>query len=253
MRNTNTWLAACGLLLAAGGVAEAGTVSGGSLLTGTDADQLETWFGLPDQDFSLIWSGVAGDATADSFHAAAAGVGPTFSIYGVTLGNGTEAKIGGYTTVDWAGPTGYVRDTEAAIFNLTIGEIQRQQPGYENTAVYRRTGVDAYFPTFGGGHDLFGGYGILGQCSDTVNSICDGYTRSWSYDPSQGQISFGGDFGQGSGSSGANYRHIRVNSLEVFTSSDALAVPVPMGLPLAIGAFGLWGAISLRRRRAAAG
>ncbi|MEO1689301.1 MAG: PEP_CTERM-anchored TLD domain-containing protein [Pseudomonadota bacterium] len=253
MRNTNTWLAACGLLLAAGGVAEAGTVSGGSLLTGTDADQLETWFGLPDQDFSLIWSGVAGVATADSFHAAAAGVGPTFSIYGVTLGNGTEAKIGGYTTVDWTGPSGYVRDSEAAIFNLTTGEIQRPEAGAEDAAVRRRKDVVKYFPTFGTGHDLFGGQDVLGQCTNTTSIVCDGYTYSFGYDHSQGQISIAGDSGTGSGSSGADFRHIRVNSLEVFTSADALAVPVPMGLPLAISAFGLWGAISLRRRRAAAG
>lgn len=220
--------------------ASAGIVTGGSLLASTDADQLETWLGVGDQDFTNIWSGTAGVSTAADFHAAVDGAGPTFSIYEAAFQN-TTIRIGGYTTLDWGGTTGYAYDSEAFIFNLDSGEAQFYQQ-YPQYAVYRN---GSYFSTFGGGHDIFGGTGILGTYyGDTSADWRDGYTYSHSYDQSQGQISVAGDSGYGGGDSGIFWDEIGVLSLEVYTIADAQNVPAPTPLGLMVA-----GLIALGLRR----
>lgn len=222
---------------------QAGTVNGGTLLSGADADQLETWLGVGDQDFTNIWSGVAGVATAASFHAAVDAAGPTFSIYDITLGDTSSALIGGYTQLSWGAGNGYAFDPSAFIFNLTTGELQTVQHGPRSIL------QSSYgFAAFGNGHDIGGGNGVLGTCFGTVDALCDGYTYSVAYDQAQGQISIAGDSGSGSGDSGFHYEHIVVNSLEVYTFAPAAAqVPLPAGGVLLITALG--GIAVARRKR----
>ncbi|MCA8867813.1 MAG: PEP_CTERM-anchored TLD domain-containing protein [Rhodobacteraceae bacterium] len=250
MSSKSTILAAAlslGTAFGAATGAVAGTITGGTLLDGAGANQLEAWLGVGDQDFTNIFAGNAGVATATAFHSAVDGVGPTFSIYDVTLdsGNGPSVKIGGYTALDWGGVTGYQSDATAFIFNLTTGEAQFTQ---HYSGIYSINRAPNYFATFGGGHDIFAGYGVLGTCNGGLSAICDGYTQSHSYDQAQGQISIAGDSGSGSGDSGFDLRHIVVNSLEVYTFEPAVApVPLPAGGLLLLTALG--GLAVARRRR----
>ena len=240
----HTLVASC--LLLGTPLSYAGTINGGSLLHPSDANQIETWLGSGDLDFTNIFSGAAGVATAGSFHAAADGVGPTISIYEITLADSSHARVGGYTTVNWAAPIGgeYVSDFAAFIFNLDSLELQNVQsiPQY---AIFR---APSYFPTFGGGHDLFPGYGILGTCAGfSGEPYCDGYSSSHSYDQDQGQITVVGDIGSGSGNSGTQYDSWSVNSLEVYTFAPAAPVPLPPAAILFAPAVA--GLAFLRRRR----
>ncbi len=226
-----------GFVLSSGTGALAGTVTGGTLLSGTGADQLETWLGVSDQDFANIWAGDAGVATAASFHAAADGAGPTFSIYDVTIWDGSRALIGGYTSADWGwGGSAWVSDATAFIFNLTTGEAQFTQHYSGQHSILAQSN---YFATFGGGADISGGTNTLGN---------NDHTYSYSYDNSQGQISIAGDSGSGNGDSGQHYSHITVNSLEVYNFAPAVAtVPLPAGGLLLITALG--GLAAMRRRK----
>lgn len=227
----------CSVCIAVGitGAASAGSVNGGTLMTASDANQLEVWLGVGDQNFTNIWSGQAG-ALAASFHAAADGAGPTVAIYDVTLNSGNRVKIGGYTAVDWGQSTGYVFDATAFIFNLTTGEIQRQvnAHAYGAFSVY----VDPYyFPTFGGGHDISGGHDPLGYGA---------YTLSYTYDHTKGQIGFAGDSGDFAGDSGYNFDGHTFNALEVYTFQPAASVPLPASGLLLIASLG---GIGVLRRR----
>ena len=103
--------------------ANAGIVTGGSLLSNSDANRIETWLGSGDLDFTNIWSGSRG-ATASSWHAAVDNAGPTVSIYDVTYMN-QRYLIGGYTDASWSGANFYVSDTDAFVFNLTSMSFPR--------------------------------------------------------------------------------------------------------------------------------
>lgn len=218
----------------------AGTITGGALLDDAGATQLETWLGFGDLDFTSVWYGATG-ATAASFHAAADAAGPTISIYDMTLNNGDRVKIGGYTTASWAGNT-YKFDAAAFIFNLTTGEMQQQINGYYYGFYSIYAGV-SYFPTFGGGHDIYGGGGTLGGGA---------YTYSWTYDHTQGQIGYAGDTGAYAGDSGYSYYGHTVNALDVYTFAAAApptaTIPLPATGLMLFGALGGIGALRLRHK-----
>lgn len=236
---------AAGLVMMLGtAAANAGSIIGGSLLDQAGADQLENWLGIGDQDFTNVWTGSARVSTATDFHSSVDGAGPTFSIFGITLSDGTKARIGGYTSLDWGGPSGYQYDSTAFIFNLDTLEVQFDQ-NHPQYAIYRNAN---YFSTFGGGHDIFAGYGSLGTCNGYNSHTCDGYSYSHSYDPAQGQISVANDSGYYSGDSGLAYWHWSVDSLEVYTLSDATSVPEPG--TIALLGLGLAGMGVRRRMRA---
>ena len=238
------------LLLLLGSAANASVISGGTYLDAAGANQLESWLGVGDQDFTNIWSGVTG-ASASSWHAAVNGKGPTFSIYEMTIHDGTTAYVGGYTAADWDFIPGIdnntVFDPSAFIFNLTTGEVQRQVDG--DSFEY---GVDSilhdqeYFATFGGGHDLSGGYENLG----VGDSSKDGHTNSHTYELSKGQISVAGDSGYGSGDSGYHYKLPVVTGLQTYTFAAASPPISPVPLPPTVFLFsaGLIGLLGATRK-----
>ena len=234
-------LAATALVLSTG--VNAGIITGGTYLDNSGANQLEAWLGVGDQDFTNVWSGGIG-ATASDFHSAVDGVGPTFSIYEMTIYDGSSAYIGGYTNLSWAG-NAYKFDADAFIFNLSSGEVQRQIDG-DGTfyGLYSISAAAEFFPTFGGGWDIFGGFGTLG----TGDSIYDGYTFSYTYQTSLGQISVDGDAGYGDGDSGYASTLPVITGLQVFTLDQAAVVPVPAAVWL-FGS-GLVGLIGVARRKA---
>lgn len=225
--------------------ASGATVTPGSLISSGQADQLDSLLGLGTQDFTRIFSGIAGVATAAQFHAAADGAGPTFTVYNIDVDGGT-ALIGGYASGDWGGTTGLHADPDAFIFNLTTGELQDTQVRPDDSLSVH----PEVFANFGSGHDIFVGFGILGTCNgNAAPADCNGYSYSHSYDPSQGQITVAGDTGGADGSSGLAYNRWRVLSMDVYTVTSLTPVPLPAGLPLLIAALGLMG-LSQRRRQA---
>lgn len=228
--------------MAATTICMAGYITGGSLLADTDANQLENWMGVSDQNFVMVWSGEAGVATASSFHAAVDGIGPTISIYQITLHDSSVVRIGGRISKSWGG-FGYAQDSTAFIFNLDSLEIQRLGRPETHDAYYRGAQT---FSTFGAGNDIYGGGGILGTSNGAINSDQDtGYSYSWTYDQSQGQIAIAGDSGARSGDSGIDYRAWSVNSLEVYTYSEAIPEPSSIIL-IGLSAGGIF---FMRRRR----
>jgi hypothetical protein len=170
-------------------VSQAGVINGGSLLDAQGADQLETWLGSGDLDFTNIFTGVA---TGSQFHSAADNAGPTFSIYGITKEPGQQMRVGGYTQISW-NTANAPADVTAFLFNLDTLEAQFSQRLPQNAI---NMPAPNYFPAFGGGHDLFGGFGTLGTCNGVglgdFASTCSGYSRNHSYDINQGQITVTG-------------------------------------------------------------
>ena len=152
-------------------------ITGGNLLSQTGADQLETWLGVGESDFTNIWDGTRGD-TSSSWHAAVDGILHTVSIYDVTYG-GINYLLGGYRSTANSSSGTYGYDDNAVIFNLNTGRKLDVQPTVGRYATYDQA---AYFATFGGGHDLYGGSYQIGH-GGYVNgayTFCDSATgRTW--------------------------------------------------------------------------
>lgn len=209
--------------------ANAGVVTGGSLLSNSAADQLENWLGSGDLNFTNIWSGAAG-ATSISWHASVDNVGPTVSIYDISVGT-TRYLIGGYTDNNWyrSGNPDYQIDNDAFIFNLTAGIVKRNSESLNSTARYAIYAAPGYFATFGGGHDIYGGVNILG--APQAGYAYPGY----SYGPYlAGNIVNGG----------TSVTYFTVNSLETYafapvTQSQDLPEPAPLAL-IGLGVAGIW-------------
>lgn len=209
--NVKRFILPIALVVAHSAIANAGTISGGTLLSAADADQLETWAGFSDQDFNFIYGGDNGASTA-GFHAAADNAGPTFTIAEVTF-SGFRYLLGGYTEASWGGGPNYQTDANAFIYNLTSGI--KQDVVNSNAAIYRHT---SYAPTFGGGHDLrLGASGTIGGATN--------YVYRSSYNGSQNLL----------GNSGIST--FSVQRVEIFTSADAVPAPAPSALLLSLVAF----------------
>ena len=95
--------------------------------------------------FNLVFSTQKDGSSANAFHMHCDGVSPTITIVMDTNGN----KFGGYTTSSWAQPSpgsGYARDTDAFVFNLSKKLKYIQPDKYGQYSIYRSV---ANGPTFG--------------------------------------------------------------------------------------------------------
>jgi hypothetical protein len=225
------------VFLIVGFQASAGVITGGTYLDAGGASQMQQWLGTGDLDFTNIWSGSAGPASASlsaDWHEAVDGAGPTVSIYEARIHDGTTAYIGGYTANSW-GVNGYANDPTAFIFNLTSLEMQLQEDMWSHCS------IDSSFKSLA----AFG-------CGNDLSAFQGGLTYSDSYDRSQGQISIAGDSGRGTGSTGFDYFDVTMTGLQTYTFDTADA-PAPSAVPepsvIALFAAGLFGLGFARRRQ----
>jgi hypothetical protein len=200
--------------------AQAGMVDPNStLLDDAGAQMLEEWLGQGDLDWTSHWYGENGATTA-SWHGAVDNLTHTVSIFRAINALNQEVLVGGYTSQSWSG-AGYAYDSAAFIFNLTQPEYQAPLH-YPQYGVYKNAN---YFASFGGGHDLSGGYLHLGN---TGHHTYDGYVSNHSYDKSKGTIDAGDN---------GDYTHnvnFRVLALETYTFSAAAPQPSFSDVPLAL-------------------
>ena len=170
-----------------------------------------------------------GRPTAVDWHAAVDGINNTISIYDVYLiedyqDRAPQHLLGGYRKSAWAsGPGMYTEDLDAFIFNLTTNIMQDQANNHWGSDYYSVIDKGDLFPTFGGGHDLYGGVNYLGSGSLT------------------GGLSYGatseGVRGPNDLIGGTNKKLFVINGLETYTLTKQSVSPVPA--PAAIWLFGI--------------
>lgn len=142
-----------------------------ALLTEADTDHLGAWLDDGRLAFARLYKKEPGH-TARDFHRAVDGQGPTITIVEILAGqayNYTTRRfdnqrqiVGGYNPRCWhsAGTWNFTLADEcrnAFLFNLTTGEIQRQNlrgQGLNESGIYQTYNATEYGPIFGGGYDL---------------------------------------------------------------------------------------------------
>ena len=218
---------AVGSFPAHSGIIDASSV----LLDDAGATQLESWLGQGDLDWDSIWYGRNG-ATPQQWHDGVDGVRDTVSIMKVIDAAGVVSLLGGYTDSAWDADGGYSYAAHAFIFNLSTNARQNVIAAY---AAYATITIDSYFPTFGGGHNLTGGYeGAIG--SGGVSSSNQGYaSQNGVY---EGSVNILGS---------TSFTQFQLLELETFTFAPAIDVPEPS--TLAIFALGMIGLASRRFKK----
>ena len=230
--------ATVGLVLSVTGFVNAGVIDSSSvLLDEAGASQLENWLGQGDLNWDSVWYGATG-ATSSSWHSAVDGVSNTVSIYDITYA-GQNYLIGGYNANVWSSTSGWASDSDGIwenfIFNLTTNTKAQTADPHANWAVgYLATyNHNNYFAAFGGGFDLWGGTGQIG------NGGYAHYVGSYVGEQSTGL----GNIVDGQ----QTLTQYTVNSLETFTFNEATSVPEPT--TLAIFALGMIGLASRRFKK----
>jgi hypothetical protein len=225
-------------------------VGGSSLLSASNANQLEAWLGEGPITLTNIFTKTPGSGkTSVDFHNAVNGQGRTFSVvevlpgtyggYGYSGGTVTFTQsqiVGGYNPQSWwsYGSWNYSMndaDRTAFLFNLNAMVRHSQHLG-DMTGIYQTLNDGSLGPTFGGGYDL-------GVYSD----LSTGFTYNYSY----GTPEFTQDILCAGGYYTANLNY---GTIEVFTiSGGENAVPEPVSLAV-WALFGGLGIAVVRRRTA---
>ncbi len=196
----------------------ASTVTGGTLLNLTDANQLANWLGNGNQAFNNIYGGI--DPLA--FTSAAAGQGATFTLAEVFVNYqpsqyfGQTFLVGGYNPTSWTSSFDYtytplLADRTAFLFNLTNPNMKGQNmdlgPPFGTTGEFQ-TFNHPFHPEFGAGADLY----MIS--SDGTNNFTAGFANAYSY-------------GNGMNVFGESYTEFDTRRVELFTSSTIVATPEP--------------------------
>lgn len=234
--------------------AQAATIIGGSsLLTPSYLTQLEDWV-INDPtlayDGSLVLTnvftkGVTG-VTAQQFHAAVDGKGPTIFIARALQLNsnglggfvaGATMLIGGYNPQSWSSSAAYNvtsggADRTAFIFNLTTGERRDQTAAAGGE--YQTLNTASYGPTFGAGHDVY-----------IDAALMEGYVHTQSYCPPALLATGCAGLPDLMGKTLVEGLDLRYLAFEVFTVA---AVPVPAALPMLAAGLGALGLLGWRKR-----
>jgi hypothetical protein len=160
----------------------AAIVKGGSLLSQSDANLIETWLDGGSVTFELLFDSKTMGESSGAFHTAVDGQGSTISLIHVS---GYDQIIGGYNAASWNSINDWIYSTEGFIFNLTQSVKQDIAPPY-SLAVYD---CSIYGPIFGGGHDICVGislnYGYVSHYnygSNGINIMGDNSINQLSYD-----------------------------------------------------------------------
>lgn len=223
----NFKLLMAGTLLAAAQCAHAGVIVGGSaLLSSAELDELQTWLGHGEMTLTNIYTKHSGDA-GYTFHAAADGKGPTFSIMRALASDGKSWKtIGGYNPVSWDSANDFhftpdPADWKAFIFNLSDNVLKRQCNGGQTVDRL----VDG--PVFG--------TTPLGPDLAVTSGLSSVYSSGWSYGdgfhPATGLV--GSDYQRSivDGTVGAG--NVEMGEMEVFSVTTAVPEPAQVTLLLA--------------------
>ena len=234
--------------------AQAATIIGSSsLLTPSYLTQLEDWV-INDPtlayDGSLVLTnvftkGVTG-ATAQQFHGAVDGKGPTIFVARALqlnsngLGSfipGATMLIGGYNPQSWSTSGAYNvtsggADRTAFIFNLTTGE-RRDQTAAAN-GEYQTLNTASYGPTFGTGHDVY-----------IDAALMEGYVHTQSYCPPALLATGCAGLPDLMGKTLVEGLDLRYLAFEVFTVS---VVPVPAAMPMLAAGLGVLVLMGRRKR-----
>ncbi|MBA6293637.1 PEP_CTERM-anchored TLD domain-containing protein [Colwellia sp. MB3u-70] len=219
---------AVGSFPAHSGIIDASSV----LLDDAGATQLESWLGQGDLDWDSIWYGTTG-ATPQQWHDGVDGVLDTVSIMKVIDTTGVVSLLGGYTDIAWDADGTYSKTDNAFIFNLTNNSRQLVNTLNANVAIVT---LDSYFPTFGGGHNLTGGYAhAIGVNGAGTHSAGYANNASAYYN---GNVNILG---------GAGLSQFKLLELETVTFAQATDVPEPS--TLAIFALGMIGLASRRFKK----
>lgn len=218
-------------------IASAATIVGGSdLLSAADATQLESWLGEGPLTLTNIFDKATGDDSY-TFHAAADGMGRTFSVMEVVVDDYDHpVLIGGYNPQSWSSINDYNLtpldvDRTAFVFNLTQGVKfdQRKDADSTNYGLYQTVNHEGSGPTFGGGFDLYVGPSLsLGSSLLYSYGRDNDLTRDLAGWPNGGGHPW------------------NVMQIEVFTIS---AVPEPETWALMLGGLGMLGIATRRCRR----
>jgi hypothetical protein len=199
------------------------------LLTPTYQTQLESWLGSGPMQFTNIFSAVNGDGqTAEEFHSAADGVGPTFTLASVTRGSNTYI-VGGYDPLSWNGAGNYNFEysngtQDAFIFNLTSDDLQREN--HDVSGDYQTFDYSGIGPTWGQSFDLtFGDYNGNG-----ADNLTYGATFNYSYGGSFGTDILG-DPDIFSGGNRGEFDPFTVNVLDVYTLAPLVVTQPVSGVP----------------------
>ena len=221
-------VAAFALTTLLAGQANASVISGGSkLLSDANVSQLTTWLGQGSIGLTNIFTKKTGN-TASDFHAAADGKGATFVVMQVTTSDGATGLIGGYNPLSWTSKNQYNVVTQANatgfLFNLTSNTKFAERK--DASGQYQTYNLNAYGPTFGGGHDLYVG-----------GDLTTSYSYSYSYGKDYGYNLFG-----------SRNMWQTISGLEVFSISADTGSAVPEPESLALVALGLAGLAFMRRK-----